>query len=245
MALLLLVAFCAGDVSAKDLFTGNQHWEKVELLGNYSGSDPLFSDTSNVRQTLIKDTYGWIQGIADGYTFSDKLQLILSTTEVQYDLEPTGFVNEVLPVKIKAVRRLSPLNLQSLTSTSIHDLNKVNVETAYPEIYAYDRSHLYIHSYPAAVCTLYVWAQRTANTDSTTLAIEAEQAGARKPVLMTNFRPILWLRTVALAKEKEGNMVASQNIKQISEAMIADLLQIYQMIEVGKDIRVAPQLYEE
>lgn len=231
---------------AKDLFSGNQHWEKVELLGKFTSTDPLFSDTSEIRQTLIKDAYGWVQNLADGYHFLDQLICSTGTALVSYNLEPTGFVNEVLPVRIKAVRRLSTSNPQALTSTSIDDFNKTfDLSVSYPEIYAYDRSHIYFNAYPAATCTHYVWAQRIANMDSTTLDVGSEQAGSRKPILFSTFRPILWLKTTALAKEKEGNEVAYANITAIATSMMVDLLQIYQTIEAHKDIRILPQIYEE
>lgn len=240
----------ACDAYGEDLLSGNEHWGKVELLGNFTSTDPLFSDTAEIRQTLIKDAYGWLQNLADGYHFLDQLTCSTNTThEVSYNLEPAGFVNEVLPVRIKAVRRLSTSNPQALTSMSIDDLNKVfELNVSYPEIYAYDRSHIYFNAYPAAICTHYVWAYRTASLDSTTLDVESEQAGARKPILFSTFRPILWLRTTALARGKEGNEIADANITGIALSMMVDLCGktgIYQMIEAHKDIRILPQVYGE
>lgn len=243
---IFLLMFIPLSGFAEDLYSGNQHWEKVELLGNFTSTDPLFSDTAEIRQTLIKDAYGWLQSLSDGYHFLDQLICSTTTASISYDLEPTGFVNEVLPVRIKAVRRLSTSDPEALFSVSLDDLNKTfELNVSYPKIYAYDRSHIYFNAYPAVTCTHYVWAYRTASLDSTTLDVGTEQAGARKPVLFSTFRPILWLRATALARVKEGNEIAQANIDAIAQSMMVDLLQIYQVIEVHKDIRILPQIYEE
>jgi len=223
----------------KDLYTTNEIWDEVQLLGHYAEDHPVFSDTTNVQATLIRDAYGWLQGVMDGYTYLDKLTLPLTTTDIQYSLEPTGFVNEVLPVKIHAVRRLSTVNPQSLFSKSIDDLNKVfDLKVSYPEFYATDWSRIFFNSYPSVVCTAYVWTYRQASTDSACV-------WGRKPVLLSAFRHILIFRTLALAKQKEGNEVAYRNITALCHSMVARMLDLQRLIEGTKDIKVLPQLYEE
>jgi hypothetical protein len=229
-----------------DLFTGNQHWEKVELLTKLPRTDPLFGDTTNVRQSLLKDAYAWLQSIAEGRHYVDKLTLATTNSAYIYDLEPSGFVNEVLPMRVQAVRRLNTANVEALYSTSLDDLNKAfDQEASYPEIYSYDRNHVYFNAYCAVTCTHYVWSQRVASPDSVTMNVAAEQAGARMPVLSAFYRPILWLKTASLVREKEGNEVAAVNTGGITMALLSDLLQIEGMIENHKDIRILPRVLSE
>lgn len=237
--LFLLVGFFWTRAYPANLYTTHEIWNEVQLVGNYAEDHPVFSDTTNVQATLIGDAYGWIQGVMDGYTYLDKLSLTVTTTGIQYDLEPSGFVDEVLPIKIHAVRRKDTGNPEALFSTSIDDLNKpYDLDESYPQLYAYDRSHIYFNCYPAVDTVFYIWAYRQANTDSACV-------WGRKPVVLSVFRHILVFRTVALAKQRVGNKVAYRNISAIAQSMVARMLDLQRLIEGTKDIKVLPQLYEE
>lgn len=238
--ILIMPSFCWG----KDLLSVNQHWTWVQLLANTQETDPLFSDTGNIREGIIKDAYAWMEGVTDGRHYLDRLTLQVTTTVYQYNLEPSGFVNEILPVDIKAVRRLNTANPPALSSISLSNFNnRFSLTADYPTIYAYDRSHIYFNSYPAATCTIYVWAYREADAESCTVSPGVTQAGIRKPVLSSMFRPLLWLKATALAREKETNEIAEHNLSAIAQALFMDFQQVYQMTESKKDIRVLPEVY--
>lgn len=240
LLLFLVVSFLWTRAYPKDFYTTNEIWDEVQLIGNYAEDHPVFSDTTNVQATLIKDAYGWLQGVVDGYSYLDKFSLTDTAGGIQYDLVPTGWTDNLIsPVKIHAVRRKDTGNPQSLFSTSVDDLNKVfDLQISYPEFYAFDGSHIYFNSSPAADTVFYVWAFRQGSTDSACV-------WGRIPPLLSIFRHVLVFRTIAQAKAKEGNEVAERNIKRVCQSMVLRILNTYQMIRVAKDIKVLPQIYQE
>ena len=238
LLLFLVVSFLWTRAYPKDFYTTNEIWDEVQLVGRYNEDHPAFSDTTNVQATLIKDAYGWLQGIMDGYTILDRFSLTVDTDTIQYDLEGKGFYDYLVPIKIHAVRRKDTGNPPALFSTSIDDLNKTKTESSYPEYYAFDGNRIHFSSYPAIDTVFYVWAYRQASTDSVC-------AWGKKPVLLSAFRHILIFRTLALAKQKEGNEVAYRNITAIAQSMVARMMDLQRLIEGTKDVKVLPQLYEE
>lgn len=237
--LLLSIYFAIDIGKTEDLWDTWEIWDKVKLVGNYSDSDPLFSDSTGVKATLIKDAYSWLQNTLQGYGFLDKLTLSLVTTSVSYDLEPQYYIDEILPVKIKAIRHKDTGNKQSLTSMSIDDFMKVSItKGALPEVYAYDRNQIWFNSYPSSDTVTYIWAYRIANTDSVCV-------WGRYPPLMPSLRHILIIKIVALNKERENNIVAFRNISGIAKAMLGDVVQRFRMDEATKDVRVLPKVFNE
>lgn len=236
---LLILAMATNLANSEVFLTTNQIWDKVQLMGNFAEDHPVFSDTTNVQATLIGDAYAWVQGVMDGSIYLDRLSLTVTTAGRDFDLEATNFNDELIPVKIWAVRRKDTGESVSLFSESIDDHAKVfELNESYPQIYSYDRDRIRFNTSPAAETVYYVWAWREASIDSAC-------AWGRKPPILSAYRPLLWFRTLALAKQKLGNGVAYGNISAITYSMIARFLDMRRLIEETKDIRVLPRVYQE
>jgi len=228
----------ASNVGAKDLLTVSGIWEKVKLVGNYSDTDPSFSD-STTREILVKSAYAWLQDKLYGYGYLEKILLVDSTTTIVKNLEGSTFSSELFTERIKAVRHYETTNRQSLTSMSIDDFNKVPItKGAKPEVYTYDKNHIWFNSYPSAICTIYVWAYQIANSDSCV-------RWSRRPVLFTQLRLLLVFKTLELCKERERNWVAVKNIRGIVESRLVDAIQKFQLMEAFKDINIIPKVFTE
>jgi len=239
LILLVLFLFLIPYAQAENFLTTHQIWDDVQLLGNYAESNPLFTDSTGTLQPLVKDAYNWVQSVSDGYSYTDRLTLVLTTSATEYSLEPSGYSNEIIPVKVNAVRRYSATgNPEALTSHPVGDFNKVfDVSGTYPNFYAVDHNKIYFNSYPSAGCTMYVYASRVGNADSTCV-------WGRIPPIASPWRSLMVMKLLAMAKYKEGNEVAEENINRIVNSML-DLIQVYQMADEKRDITILPGIYED
>jgi hypothetical protein len=221
------------------LLTVQSVWEKAKQIGWYSLGNPLFSDSTNVIFPLIKDAMAWVEGYSDGAEFLHKLSITDSTTIYEYSL---GTSIGLWITDVKAVRRKSTSNIPALSSVSISNRNKINTANDYPDYYATDLNKIWFNSLPAAQCTIYVWYN---GSFSPSWSVTSIYWAAHVPISVY-FQDCFTLKTVALARHKEGNMVAEANINQIANSMMADVLGLLDLIEKQKnDINILPSVYEQ
>ena len=233
---ICLVALARGEA----LRTTNIIWDEVQFATRIADTDPIFSDTTTVQATLIKDAFGWLQNNMYGYAYFDIYLMQLSKVDLSYEPLPATSYYYHLPTRIKGVMHFATDTAEALSSVDISDMSKrFDNNAILPNFYAWDKDNeIWFNSYSADTCSVYVWSYRYANTDSAC-------AWGKKPPVTAPLSHILDMKVIANAKAKERNLVAHSNVNQIAQAMLADALQIYQMVEQTKDIVVPPLIYEE
>jgi len=236
---LILVLFLVTLAQGEALRTTNTIWDEVQFMTRIADTDPIFSDTTTVQATLIKDAFGWLQNNMYGYAYFDRYLLPLSTISLSYDLHTASYYAQ-FPVKIKGVIHYRADSAEALSSVGIYDLSKrFDNNATRPQFYSWDQyNEMWFNSIPAETCSVYVWSYRHANTDSAC-------AWGKKPPITAPLTHILDMRVAANAKLKERNFVAHSNISQIVQAMMIDAFQIYELVETKKDIVIPPLIYEE
>lgn len=213
------------------VLTGTNAWKIVKLMNRYTDADPLFS-VSSIRLSLFKNTLGYLSGYKIHPTNE---MVVLSANQVEYT-----YLTSYVPLTVHAVRRLTQAtgNFRSLTSVSVGDINKVSkVSSGYPEFYYFWKNIIGFAPPPTVTCSMWVFGY---SRELASIVEEGSELDFTPP-----FNHIFYFYLSSLYKEREGNVAAASNLRQIAQSMLYDMLQIYQMAEQSVDLKIAPEIYEE